>query len=95
MGAIQDRTREHLGTSDKIIMTHRRLLLKAMDEVKAGGTAPFNADPATATEQVGGPDAVDGIAPAGTWGTWWAEQAQARRQGTPWITAARTDALTT
>jgi hypothetical protein len=44
---------------------------------------------------VGGPDAVDGIAPAGTWGTWWAEQAQARRQGTPWITTAHTDALTT
>ena len=84
MGAIQDRTREHLGTSDKIIMTHRRLLLKAMDEVKAGGTAPFSADPATAAQQVGGPDTVDGIAPAGTWSTWWQAQADARRQHAPW-----------
>jgi phthalate 4,5-dioxygenase oxygenase subunit len=24
MGAIQDRTREHLGTSDKVIMANRR-----------------------------------------------------------------------
>jgi hypothetical protein len=93
MGAIQDRTREHLGTSDKIIMTHRRLLLKAMDEVKAGGTAPFSADPASAAQQVGGPDAVDGIAPAGTWNTWWQAQADARRQHSPWAGATDQSAL--
>ena len=93
MGAIQDRTREHLGTSDKIIMTHRRLLLKAMDEVKAGGTAPFSADPATAAQQVGGPDAVDGIAPAGTWSTWWQAQADSRRQHSPWVGATGASAL--
>jgi phthalate 4,5-dioxygenase oxygenase subunit len=28
MGAIQDRTREHLGTSDKVIMANRRTLLQ-------------------------------------------------------------------
>jgi hypothetical protein len=93
MGAIQDRTREHLGTSDKIIMTHRRLLLKAMDEVKAGGTAPFGADPATAAQQVGGPDAVDGIAPAGTWNTWWQAQADTRRQHSPWVGATGASSL--
>ena len=36
MGAIQDRTREHLGTSDRAIMANRRLLLQAIDEVQAG-----------------------------------------------------------
>ena len=34
MGAIQDRTREHLGTSDKVIMANRRLLLKAIESVQ-------------------------------------------------------------
>jgi phthalate 4,5-dioxygenase oxygenase subunit len=40
MGAIQDRTREHLGTSDKVIMANRRTLLKAIETVRAGGTPP-------------------------------------------------------
>jgi hypothetical protein len=31
---------------------------------------------------------VDGIAPAGTWGTWWQEQARARLAATPWKAAA-------
>jgi phenylpropionate dioxygenase-like ring-hydroxylating dioxygenase large terminal subunit len=84
MGPIQDRTREHLGTTDKVIMANRRQLLSAIDAVEAGGTAPFGADPALAPEQVGGPDSVDGIAPAGTWGTWWQEQARARQAATPW-----------
>jgi phthalate 4,5-dioxygenase oxygenase subunit len=39
MGAIQDRTREHLGTSDKIIMANRRMLLKAIETVQTGGAA--------------------------------------------------------
>jgi hypothetical protein len=39
MGAIQDRTREHLGTSDKVIMANRRMLLKAIETVQAGGVA--------------------------------------------------------
>jgi hypothetical protein len=84
MGPIQDRTREHLGTTDKVILANRRQLLSAIDAVQAGGTAPFGADPALAPEQVGGPDSVDGIAPAGTWGTWWQEQARARLAATPW-----------
>ena len=86
MGSIQDRTREHLGTSDKVIMANRRLLLKAIEAVQAGGAAPGVADPALAT-QAQGPDTVDGIAPAGTWGTWWQERVQARRAGAPWIAA--------
>jgi phthalate 4,5-dioxygenase oxygenase subunit len=35
MGAIQDRTREHLGTSDKVIIANRRLLVKAIETVRA------------------------------------------------------------
>ncbi|HSV50589.1 MAG TPA: Rieske 2Fe-2S domain-containing protein [Burkholderiaceae bacterium] len=84
MGAIQDRTREHLGTSDKVIMANRRLLLKAIETVQAGGLAPGVADPSQAAAMVG-PDTVDGIAPAGAWPTWWQAQARAKRIGAPWI----------
>ena len=85
MGAIQDRTREHLGTSDKVIMANRRTLLKAIETVQAGGVAPGVAD-AAQTALMAGPDTVDGIAPAGTWPTWWRQQVQAKRDGAPWIT---------
>ena len=84
MGAIQDRTREHLGTSDKVIMANRRTLLKAIETVQAGGVAPGAADPANAGALVG-PDTVDGIAPAGTWGTWWQERVRAKRAGAAWL----------
>jgi phthalate 4,5-dioxygenase oxygenase subunit len=83
MGAIQDRTREHLGTSDKAIMANRRVLQKAIETVQAGGTPPGVADPALAGH-MRGPETVDGIAPAGTWGTWWLEQVQAKRAEAPW-----------
>jgi phthalate 4,5-dioxygenase oxygenase subunit len=84
MGAIQDRTREHLGTSDKVIMANRRMLLKAIETVQTGGTAPGVADAALAS-QMHGPDTVDGIAPAGAWAQWWQERVQAKRAGAPWI----------
>jgi phenylpropionate dioxygenase-like ring-hydroxylating dioxygenase large terminal subunit len=83
MGPIQDRTREHLGTSDKVIMANRRALLKAIETVQAGGVAPGAADPANASALVG-PDTVDGIAPAGEWPTWWRAQVKAKRDAAPW-----------
>ena len=91
MGAIQDRTREHLGTTDKVIMANRRMLLHAIASVQAGGTAPFMADPAESAHQQG-PDTVDGIAPAGSWRTWWQAQVLAKREGAPWIENPKTKA---
>ncbi|MDP3824715.1 MAG: Rieske 2Fe-2S domain-containing protein [Burkholderiales bacterium] len=88
MGAIQDRTREHLGTSDKVIMANRRMLLKAIETVQAGGVAPGVAD-ATQAAAMAGPDTVDGIAPAGTWPDWWRAQVKAKRDGAPWARAAQ------
>jgi hypothetical protein len=87
MGPIQDRTREHLGTSDKVIMANRRMLHKAIETVQAGGTAPGAADGSQAAAMTG-PDTVDGIAPAGSWPAWWREKVQAKRDGAPWITRA-------
>lgn len=91
MGPIQDRTREHLGTTDKVIMAHRRLLLQAIDTVQAGGEAPGVADSAL-HDQIAGPDTVDGIAPAGDWAGWWQQQAQDKRRRAPWLSELRADA---
>ena len=35
-GAVQDRTKEHLVTSDKAIVAERKLLLKGIQDVKEG-----------------------------------------------------------
>jgi phthalate 4,5-dioxygenase len=88
MGPIADRTREHLGTSDKVIMANRRMLLKAIETVQAGGVPPGAAD-ASQIAAMQGPDTVDGIAPAGTWPLWWRAQAQAKRTHAPWIASVR------
>ena len=94
MGAIQDRTREHLATSDKVIMANRRVLLKAIATVQAGGTAPGVADAAVAAQRAG-PDTVDGMAPATGWAAWWQQAAQAKRDAAPWDATLTTPALST
>ncbi len=83
MGAIADRTREHLGTTDKVIMANRRMLVKAIDSVQNGGTAPGLAD-ASMAHAMTGPDTVDGIAPADDWLAWWQTAANAKRSQAPW-----------
>ena len=87
MGAIQDRTREHLGQSDKVIMANRRLLLKAIATVQAGGTPPMvlSAEEAAALQ---GPDTMDCIAPAATWQAFWQQAAAAKRAGAAWLQQA-------
>ena len=40
-GAIQDRTREHLGSTDIVIIGVRQALLKAIKKVQEGGEAPW------------------------------------------------------
>jgi phthalate 4,5-dioxygenase oxygenase subunit len=87
MGAIQDRTREHLGQSDKVIMANRRMLLKAIETVRAGGTPPMALTPAEAAAHTG-PDTMDCIAPADRWQAFWQEAAAAKRQGARWLQAA-------
>ena len=39
-GAIQDRSEEHLGTTDKAIIANRRALTKAIQTVQAGNEPP-------------------------------------------------------
>ncbi len=87
MGAIQDRTREHLGTSDRVIMAHRRALLQAIETVRAGGTPPMVLAGADAAA-LQGPDTVDCIAPAAHWAAFWQEAAAAKRAGAAWLQRA-------
>jgi hypothetical protein len=83
MGPIADRTREHLGTTDKVIMANRRVLIKAIDTVQNGGLAHGIADAAQAASMTG-PDTVDGIAPAHDWQAWWQAAADSKRKQAPW-----------
>lgn len=83
MGPIANRTREHLGTTDKVIMANRRVLIKAIDTVQNGGVAPGLADAAQSTLMTG-PDTVDGIAPADGWQDWWQAAADAKRNKALW-----------
>ena len=83
MGAIQDRTREHLGTTDKVIMANRRMLRQAIDAVANGESAPGLGYPPLAGRRFG-PDTVDGIAPTNGWQAWWRQAVTAKRQAAPW-----------
>ena len=83
MGAIQDRTREHLGTTDKVIMANRRMLRQAIDAVANGEPAPGLGYPPLAGHRFG-PDTVDGIAPTNDWQSWWRQAVTAKRQAAPW-----------
>jgi len=89
MGPIQDRTREHLGTSDRAIMANRRLLMQAIDDVEAGRLPLGMAQAEVAVQRIG-PDTVDGIAPAEGWQDWWRKAVDAKREGAPWHAALDT-----
>jgi phenylpropionate dioxygenase-like ring-hydroxylating dioxygenase large terminal subunit len=84
MGAIADRSREHLGTADKVIIANRRMLLKAIQTVGTGGQPPMALAPAAAAALTG-PDTIDCIAPADRWEAFWREAAAAKRARAPWL----------
>jgi phenylpropionate dioxygenase-like ring-hydroxylating dioxygenase large terminal subunit len=86
MGAIQDRTKEHLGQSDKAISAYRRILRGAIDAAGNGGKPLMVLDPAAAAS-VTGPAAIDGIGPSDDWRGYWQKTDQARRQASSWAAA--------
>lgn len=86
-GAIQDRTREHLGTSDKGIALYRRILVEAIEQA-GRGERPLMVLDAAAAAQVRGPATVDGIGPQASWMQFWQEIDARRRQGAPWARSA-------
>lgn len=83
MGPIQDRTREHLGSSDAAIMSNRRVLIKAIDDVAAGQLPPGVAQANIASTRVG-PDTLDGIAQTDSWRVWSQQASADKRNNAPW-----------
>jgi phenylpropionate dioxygenase-like ring-hydroxylating dioxygenase large terminal subunit len=81
MGRIQDRTREHLGQSDKGIVVYRRLLRRSIELVEKGERPVI--DPAKA-EVLRGPATMDGIGPTQGWREYWKEADRRRRHGARW-----------
>jgi phenylpropionate dioxygenase-like ring-hydroxylating dioxygenase large terminal subunit len=87
MGRVQDRTREHLGYSDKAIVEYRRLLREQIERVE-GGLEPLLFLDARHAKAIQGPGAMDGIGPTAGWETYWMEVDVARRRGAPWMAPA-------
>jgi len=87
MGAIADRTREHLGQSDKAISAYRRMLRGAIDAVGNGGRPLMMLDPAAAA-RITGPPAIDGIGPSEGWQDYWRRTDAARRAASGWAAGA-------
>jgi phthalate 4,5-dioxygenase oxygenase subunit len=83
MGTIQDRTREHLGQSDKAISAYRRLLRNAIEEAEHGGKLPMVLDAASAAATTG-PAAIDGIGPTADWQAYWRKTDEHRRKASSW-----------
>jgi nitrite reductase/ring-hydroxylating ferredoxin subunit len=84
-GPIQDRTREHLGASDRAIIAARRMIFRAIDDVADGRDPPLTAPSAT---QLHGPGSIDAIGPVDGWDSFWREQDAARRRAVPWLAEA-------
>jgi phthalate 4,5-dioxygenase len=87
MGQIADRTREHLGQSDKAISAYRRILRNAIDAASNGHKPLMVLDAATAAKLTG-PAAIDGIGPSGAWQTYWRNTDEARRRSSGWAAPA-------
>lgn len=82
-GRIQDRTREHLGTTDRAIIEYRRLLAEAITAKQEGRPLLMQLDAARARAMTG-PAVIDGVGPAEGWERYWVEADARRRDAAPW-----------
>jgi len=85
-GRIQDRTREHLGTTDKAIVAYRKMLLSEIRKADAGEPVFLQLDAADAAA-ITGPATIDGIGPIGDWENYWRTADSDRRVQAGWATA--------
>ena len=83
MGNIQDRTREHLGRSDKAIVRFRRMFRKAMASYEKGEilSLPMRKP---ATRDLVGPLSNDAISPSSEWKNKSHDADITRRNLCPW-----------
>ncbi|WP_298727665.1 aromatic ring-hydroxylating dioxygenase subunit alpha [uncultured Ferrovibrio sp.] len=83
-GPIQDRTREHLGSTDKAIINYRSMLMKAIDQVEKGEERPLMVLSEAEARRIRGPITVDGIAATTDWQAYWRDVDARKRQNAPW-----------
>jgi hypothetical protein len=86
LGPIQDRTNEHLGTSDKAITSYRKMLIRAIDGLERGEDPPMLGPKGSGTA-IEAPRAVDTVGPAAAWRTCWREDEERRRLESAWAAA--------
>jgi len=81
-GPIQDRTREHLGFTDKAIIANRKMLMRAIAAVENGD------DPKLGRNGGGNgfvrPVAIDAIDRSDDWQACWQQSEKKRRETSPW-----------
>jgi hypothetical protein len=83
-GPIRDRTREHLGSTDKAIAIYRRMLVDAIDRTRAGNDdIPLRPDAARAAT-LEGPPAIDGVGSSDNVDGYAIEADRKRREASPW-----------
>ena len=92
LGRIQDRTREHLGQTDKGIVLFRLMLLDALKGMASGTRPPMVLDTAQA-KAIRGPMTLDGIGPKTDWQAHWSRREVERRRQAPWGAPALPDML--
>ena len=85
-GSIQDRTREHLGSTDKGIIAYRRMLVGAIESTLAGERAPMliNAEQAP---HFSGPPSIDGVTADADTDGYWQRADRERRLKSDWAAA--------
>lgn len=84
MGAIQDRTQEHLGRSDAAIIRYRRMLRQAIADLAAARPEALPMQNAADVREVVGPLSNDAIAPTPEWQSASHAADLARRAACPW-----------
>ena len=84
MGAIQDRTREHLGRSDKAIMLYRRILRQAIKSLESGNRAALPMQNGPLAKKIIGPLSNESIAPTDDWSGASHMADLERRDNCPW-----------
>jgi phthalate 4,5-dioxygenase len=85
-GPIQDRTREHLGTTDKGIIAYRKLLVEAIEASLEGRPAPMLIDDSQASA-FSGPASIDGIDETADPQGYWRRADLDRRRKSDWAAA--------
>jgi phthalate 4,5-dioxygenase len=85
-GRIQNRTREHLASSDRAIAAYRRMLLDAIRKNETGEVLPLQVSDGAAAAMTG-PASVDGIGPTSGWAEYWRQLDASRRRASAWASA--------